>query len=57
MSIKSYKVKIVEGEKSVKQEIELEGDNRDEIIAETKLLFNSISPFCKSKTLDKVKPD
>ena len=51
--IKSYKIKLIEGEKSVKQEIELEGDNQEEIVAETKRVFELLQPFCLRQTLIK----
>jgi len=51
--ITSYKIKLFEGEKSVKQEIELIGDNKDEIVTATKELYTLLKPFCLKETLDK----
>ena len=51
--IRTYKVKIIEGEKSVKQEIELEGDSKEEIVSETLDLFNRLRPFCQQETFKK----
>lgn len=51
--IRSYKIKIIEGEKTVKQEIELEGDTREEIITETIELYNRLKPVCLRETMNK----
>lgn len=53
--IKEYKIKIFEGEKSVKQEIELIGDNKEEIISEIKDLYEKLKPFCLRETISKIK--
>jgi hypothetical protein len=53
LMIRTYKVKIIEGEKSVKQEIELEGDSKEEIVSETLDLFNRLRPFCQQETFKK----
>lgn len=52
--ISEYKIKIVEGEKSVKQEIELRGDNKEEIVKECKELYGLLEPFCKSESIKKL---
>ena len=51
--ITRYKIKLIEGEKSVKQEIELEGDNKEEIVTETKSIYNLLKPFCVNESLNK----
>lgn len=54
MTIKNYKVKLFEGEKSVKQEIELEGDNLEEISKESRRLYESLEGFCLAKSIKKL---
>jgi hypothetical protein len=51
--ITNYKIKLIEGEKSLKQEIEIEGDNKEEIISEVQDIFTKIKPFCHRETLIK----
>ena len=51
--IRSYKIKIIEGEKTVKQEIELEGDNKEEVINETLEVYNRLKPMCLRETMSK----
>lgn len=51
--ITQYKIKLVEGERSVKQEIELVGDNKEEIITETKDIYSKLKPFCLNETVIK----
>jgi len=51
--ITTYKIKIIEGEKTVKQEIELEGTDKEEIINETKDVYNKLKPFCLNESLKK----
>jgi len=51
--IKEYKIKLNEGEKSLKQEIEVVGDNKDEAISEIKDMYLKLEGFCKTKTLQK----
>ena len=52
--ITQYKIKIIEGEKSVKQEIELLGDDKEEIIKEVKDVYLKVKPFCVSESISKL---
>lgn len=51
----NYKIKIIEGEKSVKQEIEVEGGTKEECITEIRDIYKQLKPFCKAETLEKVR--
>jgi|GEM_PF-4875094 len=51
--ITTYKVKLIEGEKSLKQEIELVGDNKEEIILETTEIYLKLKPFCLKESITK----
>ena len=51
--IKEYKVKIFEGEKSVKQEVEVIGDTQEEVVKATQEVYKELEKFCKLKTLEK----
>lgn len=51
--ISIYKIKIIEGEKSIKQEIELQGDNKEEILSETLDIYKKLKPFCLQESISK----
>ena len=51
--IKEYKIKLIEGEKSLKQEIEVVGNDKDESISEIKDIYLKLEGFCRTKTLSK----
>lgn len=53
--IRSYKAKIIEGEKTVKQEVEVEGDIKEDVVNEIKEMYKALEPFCKAKSIEKMR--
>jgi hypothetical protein len=51
--ITEYEVKIIEGEKSVKQEIKVRGDSKDEAVNEVRDIYLKLKPFCQIETVGK----